>query len=282
MLVLLVTLFVVAVPGLSAGFLAYRWLPLHPTNLATTPTAIEAGSGSPLAARTRFPGRLGALDAGGRAVVAIVVGGAWVGLVLVMIHTRTGFAWWDRDASLFAARHAAPLSTRTLQIFTQLGGAVVLVPLAAIVALVESIRQRSSAVVAFLVLTVGGQFLLANVIKAMVNRPRPDFLRLTGFSGPSFPSGHAVASSACLAAFALLVGTRRSLATRATLVGLAVGLATGIACCRVMLGVHWLTDVLAGLGLGWSWFVLCATALGTYRRRRGEKGSPEPSLSPSP
>ena len=281
MLVLLVTLVVVVVPGLSAGFLAYRWLPPHSSDPANH-AAIDSQSGAPLfRARTRFPGRLASMDAGRRAVVAVVLGGAWVGLVLVMIHTHTGLAWWDRDASLFGAHHASNLSTRTLQIYTQLGGAVVLVPLAVVVALVEGLRQRSSVVVAFLALTVGGQFLLANVIKAMVNRPRPDFLRLTGFSGPSFPSGHAVASSACLAAFALVLGTHRSLVTRATLVGLAVGLAVGIACCRVMLGVHWLTDVLAGLGLGWSWFALCATTLGAYQRRRDATGPnppPEPSL----
>ena len=31
---------------------------------------------------------------------------------------------------------------------------------------------------------------------------------------------------------------------------------------HVLLDVHWLTDVIAGLSLGWAWFALCAIAFG--------------------
>jgi hypothetical protein len=31
---------------------------------------------------------------------------------------------------------------------------------------------------------------------------------------------------------------------------------------RVLLDVHWLTDVIAGLALGWAWFSVCAIAFG--------------------
>jgi undecaprenyl-diphosphatase len=203
------------------------------------------------------------------ALIVFVVGTAAVALVLVMIHTNSGFARLDRSASLFGAHHATALSTRFLRFYTQLGGALVIVPLAVIVAVVETTRQRSVAVVTFLTLVVGGQFLVANVIKSIVDRARPDFDQLTGFSGSSFPSGHAVAAAACLAAFALVIGRGRSLKVRALLAGLAVGLATGIACCRVMLGVHWLTDVLGGLALGWAWFALCSIAFGGYQLRFG-------------
>ena len=44
--------------------------------------------------------------------------------------------------------------------------------------------------------------------------------------------------------------------------GVAVGIAVAVAVSRVLLNVHWLTDVLAGLALGWAWFAVCAIAFG--------------------
>lgn len=285
MLILSITLLLVIIPGLVAGVIAYRWPQAAPTapKMSVERVKSETRRHPRLAAFTRS--RLDPGSATGllfsAAIVVFVVGAVSMALVLVMIHTNSGLARLDRSASLFGAHHATALSTRFLRFYTQLGGALVIVPLAVIVAIVETIRQRSVAIIAFLTLVVGGQFLVANVIKSIVGRARPDFDQLTGFSGPSFPSGHAVASAACLAAFALVIGRRRSLKLRAVLAGLAVGLATGIACCRVMLGVHWLTDVLGGLALGWAWFALCSIAFGGYQLRFGAPAkTAEESLSP--
>ena len=273
MLILSITLLLVIIPGLVAGVIAYRWPQAAPTapKMSVERVKSETRRHPRLAAFTRS--RLDPGSATGllfsAAIVVFVVGAVSMALVLVMIHTNSGLARLDRSASLFGAHHATALSTRFLRFYTQLGGALVIVPLAVIVAIVETIRQRSVAIIAFLTLVVGGQFLVANVIKSIVGRARPAFDQLTGFSGSSFPSGHAVASAACLAAFALVIGRRRSLKVRALLAGLAVGLATGIAWCRVMLGVHWLTDVLGGLALGWAWFALCSIAFGGYKLRFG-------------
>ena len=273
MLILSITLLTVIIPGLAAGLIAYRWPQAATTapHLSVEQVKVEARRHPRHVAFSRS--RLDPGSATGLLLSAVIIlfvaGAASVAIVLVMIHTNTGFARLDRSASLFGAHHATALSTRFLRFYTQLGGALVIVPLAVIVAIVETIRQRSVAVITFLTLVVGGQFLIANVIKSLVGRARPNFDQLTGFSGSSFPSGHAVASAACLAAFALVIGRRRPLKMRALLAGLAVGLATGIACCRVMLGVHWLTDVLGGLALGWAWFALCSIAFGGYQLRFG-------------
>jgi undecaprenyl-diphosphatase len=109
---------------------------------------------------------------------------------------------------------------------------------------------------------VAGQFLAAETIKRVVDRARPDLLNLTGFSGTSFPSGHATAAAATFMAIALVLGRGRRSKTRAVLVGVAVGIAAAVAATRVLLGVHWFTDVLAGLLLGWAWFALCSIAFG--------------------
>ena len=194
--------------------------------------------------------------------VAAIVGAVFFGLVFFMIRGHFGIADLDVAAARFAARHATHGSTTILRKFTQLGGAVVLVPLAVVVWLTLGRRRGLVTSFAFLVLTVGGQFAIADLVKWIVDRTRPNFDRLTGFSGPSFPSGHAVASACCLAAFALLAGVGRSPRVQAALWATAVALAAGISCTRVLLGVHWLTDVIGGLALGWTWFIVCSIAFG--------------------
>ena len=49
---------------------------------------------------------------------------------------------------------------------------------------------------------------------------------------------------------------------RSLLAGGAAGIAVGVATSRVMLDVHWLSDVIAGLAFGWAWFSICAVAFG--------------------
>ena len=96
--------------------------------------------------------------------------------------------------------------------------------------------------------------------------------------GPSFPSGHSSTAAAFFAALALLAGRRRSAGTRAALAAAAVGIAVAVACSRVMLDLHWPSDVVAGLALGWAWFAACAIAFGGWLL---EFGAPvERSASP--
>jgi undecaprenyl-diphosphatase len=53
------------------------------------------------------------------------------------------------------------------------------------------------------------------------------------------------------------------------LVAGAVAIAVAVACSRVLLDVHWVSDVIAGLFLGWAWFALCAIAFGGRLLRFG-------------
>jgi undecaprenyl-diphosphatase len=273
MIVTLITLAATIVPGLIAWYIALRW----PRADLMAPAASYGTIAKESRRHRRFVTYLNShFSPQSSTAVAlavtmalVVIAAAGVGALLVMIHTHTGLAKWDRAASIFAAAHATSLSDQVLRQLTQFGGALWVVPLAVIVAVVETIRQRSSAVVIFLTLVVGCQFLVANITKALVDRTRPAFDQLTGFSGPSFPSGHAVASAACFAAFALVIGRGRTLSAKALLGGLAVGMATGISCSRVFLGVHWLTDVLGGLLIGWVWFAMCSVAFGGRQLKFG-------------
>jgi hypothetical protein len=76
-------------------------------------------------------------------VVVLVAGLAAVGLLLLMVRTHAGFARFDLAAARFGAAHATATSTRVMRLLTQLGGAVVLVPLTAVFGVVTARRQRA-------------------------------------------------------------------------------------------------------------------------------------------
>jgi membrane-associated phospholipid phosphatase len=195
-------------------------------------------------------------------VPAVVALTATAGVLLLMVRTKTGVADYDLDFARWGAENATPGSTTALRRLSDLGGTLGVVSLAVIVGIIEFRRLPNRAIPALVALTVLGQFAIVNLIKVIVDRARPDLSQLTGFSSSSFPSGHATSAAATFAVIALVVGRRRSRRARAAITGAAVGIAATVAGTRVLLGVHWLTDVLAGLAIGWAWFALCSVAFG--------------------
>ncbi|HYL53013.1 MAG TPA: phosphatase PAP2 family protein [Acidimicrobiia bacterium] len=112
--------------------------------------------------------------------------------------------------------------------------------------------------------------------KHVVGRARPPVaVHLVSESNASFPSGHATHSAAVLlsVAFVVAVVVLRRLIVR-VLVVVAAALATGaIGASRLVLGVHWPTDVLAGWALGLG-VALAVTMAAVVVARRSERLSP--------
>ncbi|HEY2331222.1 MAG TPA: phosphatase PAP2 family protein [Acidimicrobiales bacterium] len=203
------------------------------------------------------------------ATAALLAGAVAVGLLLLMVQSHAGLAKWDLSLARWGGANATSSSTRVLRDISLIGGTAGSLVLATVVGVLEYRRRPNRAIPLLLSLTVLGQFAIVNGIKVLVGRERPDILRLTGFSGSSFPSGHSAAAAATLAVLALLLGRGRSRRTRNLLAGGAVALAVLVAGSRVMLGVHWFTDVLAGLCVGWAWLALCSIAFGGRLLRFG-------------
>ena len=137
-----------------------------------------------------------------------------------------------------------------------------------VVLAVAWVRTRTIRILPFLVVVIGGQALATELIKGLVGRPRPELGLLAGLD-PSFPSGHTAGAAATFAACAVVLGRGSSPRVQATLTGVGAGLAVAVGASRVLLGVHWFSDVVGGLILGWAWFALAALAFGGRLLRFG-------------
>jgi undecaprenyl-diphosphatase len=179
-----------------------------------------------------------------------------------MVTSRTGLYRYDAGVAQWGATHATPLSTRLLGGLTWLGATIVVVSLAVLLGLLEWLRRRRWAVLAFTLLVVVGQNLIANGVKLLVQRPRPPVPHLADATGFSFPSGHSAAAAATWAAVALVLGRGRPWRVKALLAAAVAAVVAAVATSRVLLGVHWVTDVVGGVALGFGWFVVCSIAFG--------------------
>jgi membrane-associated phospholipid phosphatase len=142
--------------------------------------------------------------------------------------------------------------------------------------------RRLTRLAVFVALTVAVNPLLNELVKVAVHRARPVLTDPVGHAdGASFPSGHAQAAmvgySVLLLVFLpVLRGPARSVAiVAAALMVLAIGFS------RVALGVHYVSDVLAGYVLGAAWVASMIALFNTWRReRRRPSTDPAQGLEP--
>jgi undecaprenyl-diphosphatase len=188
----------------------------------------------------------------------------------------------DTAAADWAHAHATPFTTDVLSTLTDVGQPTTIFVLAIVFGVVETLRTRNGWTVVFLVAVVGGNALLTTVMKNLVDRARPDLDPIAATLGPSFPSGHSSWSAAFFAAAAFLLARGRSPRAQAALAAAAAATAVGVAATRVLLDVHWLSDVAVGLTLGWSWFAFCALVLPSAVRAAGSRSPSAPAGAPRP
>jgi membrane-associated phospholipid phosphatase len=256
-LVIVATLF-----GLAAGVIAWRW-------------AGRAGASRTEAAvaRSRWARRLDPQAATGLALTlacaVIVLGGLVAAVLAYLVRGKTELVRIDSGIAEWGDRNASGFATDVLTAISHIGEPKVVIALAALVAIAETIRTRSRWVIPFMALVVAGNGMVTTTVKELADRARPTLNPIAETLGPSFPSGHSSWSAAFFAATALLATRGRNRRARALIVGVCAAAAASIAATRVLLGVHWLSDVLAGLAIGSAWFCACAIAFGGRLLRFG-------------
>jgi membrane-associated phospholipid phosphatase len=258
---LLLLFLLAASVAVTVGFAALR----YPRAADPAPAAARK-LGEAIGPRTALKARLDPEAATGLALtIALlfaIVGGVLFGVLTYLVRTNAHLLGIDRSVAKWGNAHATAFSMHVLNDVTQLGSIYTVVVLCIVLAVVETLVERTIWVVALIATVMVGEEILVLTIKQLTDRVRPTFNPAAATLGPSFPSGHSATAAAFYATAALLIGRRRRRPARAVLIGLAAGIAVAVAASRVLLDVHWLTDVIAGLALGWAWFAVSAIAFG--------------------
>jgi membrane-associated phospholipid phosphatase len=249
------------------------------TSGGTELTALEHHDGPAEEAVERirlFRARHVVLRAGVAAVVA--------GIVLTVITAATmpspvqqpiDDAWMSWMVHL----HCAPL-TALAKAMSFIGGPTVTLPLRIVISVWLLARRQWLRLSSFVAAVVTSE-LCIGPIKAIVDRPRP-VGGLVTTNGTSFPSGHATA--AAVTAMGLVIVLTGPGRRRIHWFVAATIFAATMAVSRTYLGVHWLSDVVAGACFGVGWALLWPTSLETSRdafyawrdgRIRGMPDAPE-------
>lgn len=154
----------------------------------------------------------------------------------------------DRVILDFLHARVATALTAVFEVITVSGSASVLVPavFVATVALWYRKHRREAILLTASALTGAG---LVYIVKRLVGRARPELWPSEWYSGSSFPSGHTLAVAATATAGALVL-IRLWPAARRWAISVAFLWTVLVALSRLVLGVHWPTDVLAAACIG--------------------------------
>ena len=195
------------------------------------------------------------------ALAAAVLAGIWLAMLV--------FGRGTLDRSIYQALYSGghPALILIGRFFTTLGDPTVLVVGGFLVGawLWREGRGRFGAGLLLVILVGRG---LTEAQKYWIARARPDLEpHLVLVKTWSFPSGHATSSMIFFLTLALAVappGWRRIAATGAILLSLFIGLS------RVMLGVHWPSDVIGGWCFGLLWVLVTLRPAERLFRNRNE------------
>ena len=210
------------------------------------------------------------------ALAAVVVAVPFTLLMLLVLSEWEPLERLDRDVAdrLNDAAVGRPLLVDTLQVLS-VATSPWFFRLAVAAVSVWLWRRGAPRLAAWALVTAAVGGTLGVLLKHLVERSRPSFPEpVTTASGFSFPSGHALNSMLCTGILLLVfLPVLRSRGSRLAAYAVAVLLVLVTGVDRIALGVHFVSDVVAG------WVAALATLAGTavafevWRREHGERPS---------
>ena len=207
--------------------------------------------------------------------LVILFASLWAfGALIEDVATRDPIVHVDTRLANWLHAHSTPWLTDVFKVVTTLGNGLFLLAVCLVGSLWLAWRRRHADVVLLVAAFCGGE-VLTFALKQGFHRERPFFPDpLATERTFSFPSGHATVSMAVYGAVAFIAARELSSwrASLACLVG-AGALVAAIGFSRLYLGVHYLSDVLAGLAGGLAWLLVCIFAIALHEARPLRKRS---------
>jgi undecaprenyl-diphosphatase len=205
--------------------------------------------------------------------IAVVLVGIPFGLLLQQVTTDGPLTALDESAASWTNRHAhhAPGMIGAMEVLSFMGKPIFLALVVGLPA-IWLLRRGARKIVVFLVVTCIGGGIVDSLVKLAVGRSRPevDDPIIVAF-GKSFPSGHSMSSVICYGALIVALSPLMSDRVRRTATACAAVLVLAIGTSRLVLGVHFITDVLGGYVLGAAWLIGSVAAFETWRADRGRR-----------
>ncbi len=150
---------------------------------------------------------------------------------------------------------------------TMLGTWIVVLSIVGIAGLFLWLTQHRYSALLLLVATAGG-IGLNSILKIGFARPRPQVFEWgTHVSTSSFPSGHAMSSAVVFITVAYLAARlQKTHKARVATLAVAAFVVASICFSRMYLGVHYPSDVIAGVIIGLAWAAFCMATLEAIQR----------------
>ncbi|MER5670992.1 phosphatase PAP2 family protein [Pseudonocardia alni] len=202
------------------------------------------------------------------------VTGPVAAVLLVLAGVLIALAWTgvlqsgDTETAIGLAADRVPGVTVVALVVTELGNTVGSTAVGLVGAAVLAVRGRAAEglCLAAVPLVASAVF---TVIKRLLDRARPPAdLQVMAVANESLPSGHATMVAAAWTTLVLVLWPVLRTRGRALLTAFAVLWAGAVGFTRIYLGVHWLSDVLAGWTLGAALAFTGVTVLSLVLARR--------------
>jgi undecaprenyl-diphosphatase len=179
--------------------------------------------------------------------------------------------WFDEAVFSFLKKHVSNTATSVLNTITFLGSHYFLIP-AFLVLMIHSYFIKRDKWLAIRIAAISiSSVLLMLFLKFIFQRPRPLLPLLNEARGLSFPSGHAFMS---FSFFGLLIyiiyEEMEKVWLKWLIISLIVSLILSIGLSRVYLRVHYASDVVAGLCMGFMWIVISLSVIHLMEKRKNK------------